>query len=375
MANEPKSATRLFKKAGKLGIPLHGVFELTPQCNMSCRMCYVRKTAQQVGNEGGLISADKWIEMGKQAKDAGLVFLLLTGGEPFTYPEFRRVYTELRNLGFMIAINSNATLLDEETVKWLASNPPYRMQITLYGASNETYARLCDNPQGFDQVIHALDLLKKYKIHFKLNATMTPANIDDLEEIYKIAEKYNAYVQATPYMFPPLRRDDRLVGTNFRFSAFDAGYYNAKIDRIRFNDELFKQRVNAIDKTVQMREECYNEEECGRDPYEPLGCRAGRSSFWLNWKGQMTACGMQNNPHSYPFRDGLIEAWNQIRKETEKIRLPLKCTECKYRKSCSVCGASVYCENGSINNEAPEYVCKMTESYIHNLKELYKDIE
>lgn len=89
----------------------------------------------------------------------------------------------------------------------------------------------------------------------------------------------------------------------------------------------------------------------------------------------MTACGMQNNPHTYPFVAGLLPAWNQVRKDTAKVRLPLRCSECKYRKACSVCGASVYCENGSINNEAPEYVCKMTKSYLVNLKKMYDEME
>ena len=62
MGIEPKSATRLFRKASKLGIPLHGVFELTPMCNMNCRMCYVRKSPEEVQREGGLIPAEKWYE-------------------------------------------------------------------------------------------------------------------------------------------------------------------------------------------------------------------------------------------------------------------------------------------------------------------------
>ncbi|MGN0357428.1 MAG: radical SAM protein [Blautia sp.] len=368
MGVEPKSATRLFKKAGQLGIPLHGVFELTPMCNMSCEMCYVRKDAAQVKALGGLISPEQWYDMGVQARDAGTLFLLLTGGEPFLYPGFRQLYEKLKTLGFMIAINSNGTLLDEEMVAWLADNAPYRLQITLYGASNETYKRLCHNPHGFDQVIRAIELMKKYHLFFKLNATMTPANICDLEEIYRIAKEYNVYVQATSYMFPPLRRDENMVGKGFRFSPEDAGRYMAEIDRLRFDDNLLRERIEGLQYAIRKRAEYYKEEDCGRDPFEPLGCRAGRSSFWLNWKGQMTACGMQNDPCSYPFRDGLYTAWEKIRSDTEKIRLPVQCTMCKNRKACNVCGASVYCENGVINNEAPQYVCRMTESYIKNLE-------
>lgn len=372
MPREPISASRLFRKAGKLGIPLHGAFELTPVCNMSCEMCYVRKTMPEVQAAGGLLSADQWYEMGIQAQNAGLLYLLLTGGEPFTFPGFFELYNKLKSLGLMIAINSNATLLDEEKIRQLAANKPYRMQITLYGGSNETYDRLCHNSKGFDQVIHALDLLKKYNVHFKLNATMTPANIGDLEEIYRIADEYNAYVQATPYMFPPVRRDEEMIGQGFRFTPEEAGSYIAKIDRLRYDEEILQKRIQSLNSSVKERTSL-EDEECGRSPYEPMGCRAGRSSFWLNWQGHMTACGMQNAPCTYPFRDGFLSAWNEVRERTAKVRLPVKCSLCKNRAACMVCGAVVYCENGSINNEAPEYVCKMTQSYLDNLN--YKEKE
>ena len=42
----------LHNKAGRLGIPLSGTFELTPMCSMACRMCYVRMTPEQVRQSG-----------------------------------------------------------------------------------------------------------------------------------------------------------------------------------------------------------------------------------------------------------------------------------------------------------------------------------
>ena len=39
---EPKLTEYLHKKAARARIPLSLSFELTPVCNMACRMCYVR---------------------------------------------------------------------------------------------------------------------------------------------------------------------------------------------------------------------------------------------------------------------------------------------------------------------------------------------
>ena len=62
--------------------------------------------------KGRLRTADEWLEIGRQMKDAGVLFLLLTGGEPFLYPDFRRLYLELRKMWMIITINTNGTLIN-----------------------------------------------------------------------------------------------------------------------------------------------------------------------------------------------------------------------------------------------------------------------
>lgn len=351
----------LNQKASKSKIPLSGTFELSPCCNMDCKMCYVRKSRQEVEAAGGEINADAWIEMGRQCRDAGMLFLLLTGGEPFLYKDFKRVYIELIKMGFVISINSNGTLINEETVEWLKKYPPTRINMTLYGASNETYNRLCGNPKGFDQTIKAVKLLKDAGISVKFNASMTPENIDDLDQMYEIAKDLNVYIQASVYMFPPVRKDPTMIGCGNRFSAEQAAYYQVKVDKKRFTDEQFELRVANMRKAGLISVE---PEECVRDINEPLGCRAGRTSFWINWKGQMTACGMMTIPTAYPFVDGFNKAWNDVLDGTKKLHMPYQCVSCKLRAVCSVCGASTYTETGDFN-EAPPYLCEMTKKVVY----------
>ena len=44
---EPRVTEYLYRKASAAGVPLSGTFELTPVCNMDCKMCYVRLSANQ----------------------------------------------------------------------------------------------------------------------------------------------------------------------------------------------------------------------------------------------------------------------------------------------------------------------------------------
>ena len=149
-------------------------------------------------------------------------------------------------MGFMVSMNTNGTMITDDMVSWLSEMPPARMNITLYGASNETYGRLCRNPNGYTQTVQAVRMLKEAGISVKLNASMTPYNIDDLDGIYKTAEELDVYVQAAAYMYPPVRKSEDNVGRGDRFSAEEAGTREAEIDRKRLTQEQFQMRREKI---------------------------------------------------------------------------------------------------------------------------------
>ena len=70
----------LHSKAARLGIPLSGTFELSPVCNFTCRMCYVRKTAKEVRESPrGILTLADWRRIAREAPahlhPGGMVFL------------------------------------------------------------------------------------------------------------------------------------------------------------------------------------------------------------------------------------------------------------------------------------------------------------
>ena len=78
----------LMSQASMNRTPINGSLELLPLCNMNCDMCYVRLSREEMERKGRMRTGDEWIEIGRQMQKAGVLFLLLTGGEPFLHPEF-----------------------------------------------------------------------------------------------------------------------------------------------------------------------------------------------------------------------------------------------------------------------------------------------
>ncbi len=113
---EPRLSSYLHAKACRAGTPLSGNFELTARCNFNCRMCYVHLTPEEQRRRGRELTADEWLAIAETARSRGMLFLLLTGGEPLIRPDFRYILTELKKMGLMVSVNSNGSLIDSD---WL----------------------------------------------------------------------------------------------------------------------------------------------------------------------------------------------------------------------------------------------------------------
>ena len=123
-------------KARDQGVPVCGTFELTPLCNLSCKMCYVHLDREQLGGRN-VLPAETWISIIDQAAEAGMMYAVVTGGECLTYSGFKEVYLHLLSKGIETELLTNGILLTEEMVQFLDEHPPTGIQIPLYGPDED----------------------------------------------------------------------------------------------------------------------------------------------------------------------------------------------------------------------------------------------
>ena len=354
---EPKISDRLFSKAARNKIPLSGTFELSPICNFSCRMCYVRKTAEEVRNqERQILPAEKWLEIAKAAGREGMLYLLLTGGEPFLYPDFWYLYEELNRMGFIISINTNGSLIDEAAVERLLQRPPMKINVTLYGATDSTYEALCGVRGVFSRVDRAITMLREAGIAVKLNGALTPDNICDLEACVRYAQERGLIYETNTYMFPPVRRDPSMAGVNRRFTPEEAARYNLESYRLLYGEEAYRQRLEAIENgsipPPGLDENCI-------DPVDgKVRCRAGKASFWITWDGWMTPCGMMPEPRVDVTGGSFVQQWTELVEISEKLRVSGLCSTCPNQQICHSCAAMAAAETGT-TEKVPVYLCEM----------------
>lgn len=345
----------LTRRCAMQGIPISGIFELTPRCNLSCKMCYVRLTPAQMEPLGRELTAEQWLSLGRQAKDAGMVFLLLTGGEPTLRQDFPYIYEQLSQMGLSITVNTNATMLTPMIREVWHRYPPAQVNVTVYGTSQEDYRKLCGNPTAYDDMVDAVDWLISEGIFTCLNATMTPDNESKWLELEKFAQVRNLQLRMTTYCFPPVRRTECDSCQQFeRLSPEAAAQLMINDLHFREGDEILKYHAMHLNAPPHA--------ECELGVGENIQCMAGRGQFWVAWNGTMTPCGMLPEPVSSPVTDGFAAAWADLHQKTMEIRLCPECIDCEIRSTCLNCAAVIYCESKSYT-EKPEYMCQMNKAF------------
>lgn len=313
---------------------------------------------------GRLRTIEEWTKTAEDMMKAGTLFVLLTGGEPLLYPHFRELYQKLRELGMIITINTNGTLIDEAWADFFAENKPRRINITLYGASNETYERLCHYPGGFDKAVNGIRLLRERNIDVKVNGSLAKANVDDRMKIIELGESLDAPVRIDTYMYPSVRERNHAYNNQARLDPKMAAKARVEVLRREMGEEVFAQyRKIRLDEAENTPE--------GEAVPGQMACRAGKSSFVVNWQGEMRSCVVLDKP-SIPLKDvEFEEAWELTKKETESLRISARCSSCKLRKVCNTCVAAAIAETGKADG-VPEYLCRYTEATVRYLKETSK---
>ena len=329
----PDAMFQLSQWAKENTIPLEATFELTPLCNFNCVMCYVKLSKEDAKIQGEILSSEKWLEIARQLKDMGTLYLCLTGGEIFAHPHFWEIYSELNKMGFLISLMSNGSLIDEEVIeKFKEYGMPYFIKITLYGASDETYFKTCGVKDGFTAVTKAIDLLIAENVPLKLTATIVKENACDLQEMYKFARGKKIPLQHTISVV----KSSRGARTDAALSRFDFADFPEEI-------------------TLEMLERVKSPDADGVFTW----CGSYRKAMWVTWHGNVQMCAFVTKP-AVKYSGDLKNDWVNLYEKCEKIKNPPECKNCLWKVFCQRCPGVLCAESGDAEKVSADF-CRSAE--------------
>lgn len=330
----------LSRKAAAHDVPIFGSFELTPLCNLNCKMCYVHLTKEKASKIAPLLSVEEWKEIMSQAVSAGIYSAALTGGECLTYPGFHELYLYLYSSGVRLNVLTNGRLLTDETVQFFKKQPPALIQVTLYGSNDDVYERVT-GCRAFSEVWEGIQRLKESKLPVKIAMTFCKESQGDETKLLDLVRSLNV-----PYTYEGAWLDARSECGRHKENYMPDIAEFAEIAR----NEVAKRKVNTEEEPKAL----YNYVNAAIR--EGLPCGGGHSSFQVNWKGELLPCPTFPTVCVPVLPDGLNVALMKMRRLMAAWEPPQKCISCDIMRKCTVCPGQR--TSGKLNGKLDPTVCE-----------------
>ena len=327
--------------------PLEVSIEVTRRCPLECLHCYNNLPMSDHAARVQELTFDEHCRLLDELVEAGCLWLLYTGGEIFARKDFLEIYTEAKKRGFLITLFTNGTLINERIADHLAKFPPFSIEITLYGATRETYESLTQIPGSYDRCMRGVRLLLERKLPLKLKTVPTTLNRHEVFEMKRLAEEE--------------------LGVEFKFDSL----INPRIDcsQSPLAVRLSPKQVVELDYADPRRKEDYRrmaEEDlarpvsAGEEPSERYSCGGGVGGCAVDPYGRMSIC-VISHQQGYNIREGsFLEGWEGPMREirTQLRTRPSICDRCQIQSLCSMCPANGELENG--DPESPvSFLCQV----------------
>jgi radical SAM protein with 4Fe4S-binding SPASM domain len=319
--------------------PRRVYFQITRHCGLGCRYCFIR-----AGSGQPHAPTEAVLRMARFLGSQGLMEIRLTGGEPTTHPDFLAIFDAFRDSEVYVSVATNGVLA-RNLLDALAERRHLWLICSLDGGRD---AHERSRPGTFDRICANLTYLKEKSpdTRLRLTAVLTRHNLDQIEELGRLAHRFDAESVTIIPLRPELR--DRSILEEMP-SASEFLQVLREIARVS--------NLLGVRMTTTIETEFAS--VIHRDPVvrKWRGCAAGREATNLDYdaqRGVFLVYGCAYSPAAdlaavpairTPFLagelsphepDGLLElwqderAWAVFRDEAFKSK---ECRDCHYREA------------------------------------------
>ena len=168
--------------------PLALIAELTHRCPLHCVYC---SNPLELTARSTELSTDTWCSVFQQAAALGVLQADLTGGEPLARTDILELVKSARAAGLYVNLITSGLPLDEQKLAQLLEAGLDHIQLSFQGAHADI-AEEISGTKSHAQKLRVLEWLKKVRVAVTLNFVIHRRNIDQIDELLRIAESSSA---------------------------------------------------------------------------------------------------------------------------------------------------------------------------------------
>ena len=353
---------RLSKKGRTAPQMVQAMVELTYGCNLRCVHCY--NPTHEAKNERSTEEVCRTLD---QLAAEGCLWVGFTGGELFTRRDAMEILQYAKRLGLVMTILTNATMITSALADQVQALKPYQLEISVYGATPQTYERVTRVPGSFVKFVRGTDLLNERGIPILLKLVLMTLNVHELEPMRAFALTRQLPYKLSTEIHP--KADGSIEPLAYRLSPNETFEIWRRISGERQREYRTKRLVLEDSGETSHLEE----ERCG-SAGQLFACLCGKSSAAVTPYGMLNLCLSFHYPQYDLTKGGVAEGWKWLVELVAQAKPgpEYQCAECPLAKYCTRGTIDGWLQQGVFDGPCIPYFREVAEQKAEFLKETAK---
>ncbi|MBP6430192.1 MAG: radical SAM protein [Ferruginibacter sp.] len=335
-------------------IPMIMSWELLDKCSFKCPFCYI------VGHSRNKVvrfremkpEIDKLIEK-------GLFHCLLTGGEATSHSDFKEIYKYLKQNGVLVEVYTNGSLIDKEMIELFKEFKPYKIEVSIYGVSQENFQEATGTQKiNYQLILDNILELKSNDINVLCKTPLNNLTEKDFDEIILWC------------------KENEVV--HYYSTSIYEGYDGSDLDTFASNNDIQNKydalKFLEIEKKYPTDTSVNKQNPQGKTCYT---CAIRKFGLHINSAFELMPCSETHFDESKSkiLDDGIDKAIEKYRNFVDPFvgRAIIGCDGCEASKICKMCSAvatPLKNEAGNITDfKVPEGHCQTQREKVRGMAE------
>jgi radical SAM protein with 4Fe4S-binding SPASM domain len=313
----------LAQRALDRGVPLSVHLDVTYRCNERCVHCYLDH------DDHGEMTTAEIRGLLDQLADAGVFFLVLSGGEVFMRGDFLDIVEYARSLAFCVKVKTNAYMVRDTEARRLRDLAVQEVQVSIYSHRPEVHDAITLLPGSLKRSIDGIRRLRAQGVKVVIADVLMMQNIGDYPGVRELARELGAAFTIDPTITPMMDGDRSPL-------------------RLGLGRSQLRDVFHDADLVGDVHEFCAPPPAATEDVLGGLPCSAGHTACYISPYGDLFPCVQFPLPSGNVRRQRFIDIWrhsaqlNEVRSITARD-LPV-CSTCAHVGGCSRCPGLAFME-------------------------------
>lgn len=289
--------------------PLDAHLDITYRCDLECSHCLLdNKTTWPE------LTTAEWLRVLQQLRDAGVMFLVWSGGDVRMRADFAELLEAAAAMGFMSRVKTHGGQIDAEWAARFARCKVGRVDVSVFSLRPEIHDALTRRPGSLANTLRGIAAVRAVGVPVKVSCWVQPAIIDEIDEICRHFEALGCKVTF-----------DTRTMLDHSASPSLAQLQLAGEDLVRARTAILRAQPTAKPPML-------------RDRASHVPCAAGRSLVYVSPDGELWPCINFPMPLGNLRDKSLLELWRE-----SSARKALVAWDNRDRDTCQSCAGGGFC--------------------------------